>query len=463
VEKRVQILACILIDIVSINAAWAAYYHIRVNQSLLGVGGTPDFLIPMFVVYMYWVVLFLFSGLYRPLYASSRLDEQTRIFKAAGLGCLVLFFVIFVDDAGNAVGISSRLLIAIYWGIFLLATGSGRLLIRSVQKHLLLRGIGRRRTIIVGSRSKALELFDGVKRYPSLGYEVVGFVGLQKWKTPLLRNSKQLGTVDRLSEIIRSENAAEVLIALESSDHGRLVDIIARCNSSSVSLKIMPDLYDIISGQARTNQIYGFPLIEISPQLMPPWEEAAKRALDIVVSGLVLLIGFPVFGLIALAIKIDSPGGVLYRQERVGKDGKHFNIIKFRSMRQDAERNGAQWAQKRDPRVTNLGRWLRQLHLDELPQVFNVLKGEMSLIGPRPERPVFVEKLSKEIPLYPRRLKVRPGVTGWAQVKHKYDETVEDVRKKVEYDLFYIENMSIKMDIKIMLYTAVHMIMGKGH
>lgn len=228
-------------------------------------------------------------------------------------------------------------------------------------------------------------------------------------------------------------------------------------------MKIVPDLYDIISGQARTNQIYGFPLIEISAQLMRPWEEAAKRMLDLSIASLILLLGLPLWILIAFAIRLESPGPALYKQERVGKDGVAFNILKFRSMRQDAEKTGPQWAHKRDPRVTRVGRVLRKLHLDEVPQMINILRGQMSLVGPRPERPVFVDQLTEEIPMYPRRLKVRPGITGWAQVKHKYDETIDDVRKKVEYDFYYIENMSLRMDFKILLNTVYHMLLWRGH
>ncbi|MGB6120782.1 MAG: sugar transferase, partial [Bacteroidota bacterium] len=222
-------------------------------------------------------------------------------------------------------------------------------------------------------------------------------------------------------------------------------------------------LYDIISGMAKTNQIYGFPLIEISPQLLKPWEEATKRFLDVAVSATVLVAGLPLWLLIALAIKLNSSGSVFYKQERVGKDGDRFRILKFRSMHQHAEREGPKWAHRRDPRVTRVGRVMRKLHLDEVPQMFNVLRGQMSLIGPRPERPVFVEQLSKEIPMYPRRLKVRPGITGWAQVKHKYDESIDDVKKKVQYDLFYIENISLRMDVKILFSTVYHMLLGKGH
>jgi exopolysaccharide biosynthesis polyprenyl glycosylphosphotransferase len=269
--------------------------------------------------------------------------------------------------------------------------------------------------------------------------------------------------MEDLARIIPKREIQDIVVALDSTDHDRLLDIVARCGDFNVGLKIVPDLYDIISGMAKTNQIYGFPLIEISPQLLKPWEEATKRFIDGAVSATVLVAGLPLWLIIALAIKVDSPGPVFYRQERVGKDGDRFRILKFRSMHRHAERGGPKWAHRRDPRVTRVGKVLRKLHLDEVPQMLNVLRGHMSLIGPRPERPVFVEQLSKEIPMYPRRLKVRPGITGWAQVKHKYDESIDDVRKKVQYDLFYIENISLRMDLKILFRTVSHMLLGKGH
>ena len=229
-------------------------------------------------------------------------------------------------------------------------------------------------------------------------------------------------------------------------------------------MKIVPDLYEILSGQARTSQIYGIPLIDIMPQLMPEWEKKLKRIFDIIISLLILIITSPVLIITAIAIKIDSTGKVFFRQERCGINGSIFKILKFRSMRKDAEKHtGPVWSQKDDPRITKVGKFIRRVRIDEIPQMINVLKGEMSIVGPRPERPYFVEKLSEEIPYYKRRLKVRPGITGWAQVKHKYDETIEDVKVKLRYDLFYIENMSLRMDFKILLRTVFVVLLGKGH
>ena len=352
-----------------------------------------------------------------------------------------------------------------YWTLVTGFVGTGRFLQHTFQRRLLEAGIGLHNTLIVGWSEKAIRLFENVQHYPALGYKVVGFVSV----TNVPVENAYAGVpifprVEELTALIDRHDVKDLLIALDSTEHDRLLSVIGASNSHDVSIKIIPDLYDIISGQARTNQIYGFPLIEIMPELMQPWEHAVKRTIDIMVAAVVLLVGLPVWLLVALVIRLDSKGSVFYMQERVGKDEKHFRIVKFRSMYKDAETiSGPVWANKGDPRVTRAGKILRKLRIDEMPQLINVLDGDMSLVGPRPERPYFVEQLSREIPLYRRRLKVRPGITGWAQVKHKYDENIEDVRKKVEYDLYYIENMSLRMDFKILLNTIAVVVLGKGH
>jgi exopolysaccharide biosynthesis polyprenyl glycosylphosphotransferase len=465
--SRREIPVLLLTDAFSVSLAWAAYYVLRVQSGLALVTATPDFALPMAVVTGFWVTLFFLVGLYRPWYASSRFDELTHVFKTTLLGCLLLFFVIFMDDEGTTVGTSARLLMLLYWGIMLASVGAGRMILRSVQRRMLIAGIGAHPTVIVGSPARSRELYEQVALYPALGYRVAGYVRIDRpprgkaarWD----HGVKILGSIDDLPEILGRDAIREVLIALDSKDHNRLLEILTLCDGHPVGFKIVPDLYDIISGQARTNQIYGFPLIAISPQLMPPWEESAKRLIDVLASAITLVLGAPLWLAIAVVVKLESRGPVLYRQERVGRDGERFHIIKFRSMRVDAEKQGPQWAHKQDPRITRVGYWLRRLHLDEFPQLWNVLLGHMSLVGPRPERPVFVEQLAKEIPLYLRRLKVRPGITGWAQVKHKYDESIDDVKKKVQYDLFYIENMSLRMDFKIILSTMYHVLLGRGH
>jgi exopolysaccharide biosynthesis polyprenyl glycosylphosphotransferase len=462
VNERLRSLA---IDFVTVNLAWTVYYVTRVRAGLFPGSIEPDFLVPMFAVWVYWVVVFFLFGLYRPWYGKSRFDELATVFRATLFGVLLLFFMIFIDDQGGGGPVYTRLLILVYWLLMFGMVGGGRLLLHTLFRRLLLAGIGLRNTVIVGWEGKAHELVDRLLQYPALGHRIVGFVPVSAGTAGgSYRDIPVVGTVGSLPEVLDTLGVRDVLIALDSTDHDRLLSVIAACNGHDVAIKIIPDLYDIISGQARTNQIYGFPLIEISPQLMQPWERLVKRVIDIVVSFLVLAIGSPVWLLVALAIKLDSKGPVFYTQERVGRDEKRFKVIKFRSMREGAEvASGPVWANREDPRVTRVGKLLRRARIDEVPQFINVLDGDMSLVGPRPERPFFVDQLSKEIPLYKRRLKVRPGITGWAQVKHKYDESVEDVRKKVEYDLYYIENMSLRMDFKIFLNTIAVVLLGKGH
>ena len=400
----------------------------------------------------------------RTWFAASRFDELTVLIKTSFIGVIILFFLIFIDDLSYQQSSSQRYLIFIYWLIFVLFVGGGRIFIRSLQRYLLLKGIGRRNTIIIGYNEKAREVYEEIKHARALGLDIVGFLLLGNEEKQLVGNNKILGSIDQIQKIVNDNNVKEVIIALDKHEHEQMLDVIAKCDFNDLTIKIVPDLYEIISGQARTNQLYGIPLVEINPQLMPVWERKIKRLMDIIFSSIILVVTLPVSLIVALAIKLDSKGPVFYKQIRVGKDNKQFKIYKFRSMYQDAEKHtGPVWSSKDDPRITRVGKIIRKFRLDEIPQFINVLRGDMSLVGPRPERPYFVERLSNEIPLYKRRLKVKPGITGWAQVKHKYDESIEDVKKKLQYDLYYIENISLRMDLKILFRTIFVVLFGKGH
>jgi exopolysaccharide biosynthesis polyprenyl glycosylphosphotransferase len=419
----------------------------------------------MLVVYFYWLLIFTFVGMYRTWFASSRFDELSTLFKASFVGIFILFFIVFIDDYMHNVASSSRILIFIYWALFIFMVGSGRLAVRSFQRNLLIKGIGRRCALIIGFNTRAFETFDTVSAARGLGIDIEAFVAVKNENVGKEYKGKKVeGTINQLSELIEKYCAKEIIIALDRENNDVLIDVISKCEGKNLSLKIVPDLYEILSGQARTSQIYGMPLIDIMPELMPEWEKKIKRFMDIVISLIILIFNLPILLIAAIAIKLESKGPVLFKQERMGQNGKVFNILKYRSMVHNAEKlTGPVWSQKNDPRITKVGKFVRKVRIDEIPQMFNVLKGEMSLVGPRPERPFFVEKLSQEIPYYKRRLKVRPGITGWAQVKHKYDESVEDVKTKLRYDLFYIENMSIRMDLKILFRTVFVVLFGQGH
>ena len=464
-SKHTEKILVLLIDFLTINLALAVFFYIRIESGLFEFIIMPEALVPMAVLYLYWLLIFTFVGMYRTWFAASRFDELSTLFKSSFVGIFLLFTVIFIDDYLHNVQSSNRILIFIYWGMLLLFVGTGRLVIRGFQRRLLIKGIGRKCTIIIGYNPKAKEVHDQIADHPALGLDVIAYVAVNPENAgKFYKGTEVVGTIDDIESLVDKTNAREVIIALEKEDHELLVEVISKLEHKEVGLKIVPDLYEILSGQARTSQIYGMPLIDIMPELMPEWEKKLKRLIDVIASFIILIITLPVIIITAIAIKLESKGPVFFKQDRSGMDNTTFRIIKFRSMYKDAEKfTGPVWSSKDDPRVTRVGKIIRKVRIDELPQMTNVLKGEMSLVGPRPERPYFVKKLSEEIPYYKRRLKVRPGITGWAQVKHKYDESVEDVKIKLRYDLFYIENMSLRMDFKIIMRTIFVVLFGQGH
>ncbi len=463
--KKVETFLVLLVDFITINLAWVLFYQFRVETGWFSAIYRPEFLIPMLAVYFYWFIIFMFVGMYRSWFAASRFDEISTLFKASFVGIFVLFFLIFFDDASQNIPDANRFLILYYWGLFLLLVGSGRLVIRFIQREMLIKGFGRRGALIIGFNETANDVHDSIDQARALGLDISGYLAVHEENIGKeYKGVKVIDTYHNVREVIEKTKAKEIIIALKDHHEDVFIEVISKCDNINIGMKIVPNLYEIISGQARTTQIYGFPLIDIMPQLMPEWEKKAKRIMDILVSLIILVVTIPVTLVTSILIKLESDGPVLYKQKRSGQDGKEFDMYKFRSMRNDAEKaSGPVWSQKDDPRITKVGKFIRKVRIDEIPQMINVLKGEMSLVGPRPERPFFVEKLSQEIPFYKKRLKVKPGVTGWAQVKHKYDESIEDVKTKLKYDLFYIENMSLRMDMKILFRTIFVVLFGKGH
>jgi exopolysaccharide biosynthesis polyprenyl glycosylphosphotransferase len=446
-----------LSDLIFINLAWVLYYYLRVETGWISYANPPSFLIPMIAVYFYWLIVFSFAGLYQHWFVRSRFDEFSSVFKAVSVGTFILFFLIYIDDVRSNAPIISRYIILLYWILMIVCVGFGRIIIRSVQRSLLQKGIGLRNTLIIGNGKKAKELGELVEKFPQLGYKVNGYVSVNG-----LEEINTLGNIESIPMLIDKENISEILIALEPGEKEKLIDVIKYSSGKKVNLKILPDMYEIVSGMAKTNQIYGVPLIEVMPDIMSPAAKLTKRLMDVVISLLTLIILFPFLVIVSLLIKLTSKGPVLYKQVRIGKGGREFVMIKFRSMIENAEEYGPSWSGESDPRITPFGRILRKTYLDEFPQLVNVLKNEMSLIGPRPERPYFVEQLKNEIPYYYKRLSIKPGITGWAQIKHKYDSSLEDVKTKIQYDFYYIENMSLKLDFKILINTIIVVLLMKG-
>ena len=401
-----------------------------------------------------WISLFALSNLYDTRATLSRFEEILRIVPT------VYFTLIFIitGQVMNLYLLPFELKQILVYGFIL--SGFlilGRILIHTIQKLLLKQNIGLKKAVILGVNRRGIDVYDKLQTSYHHGLAIAGFV--QANDDPDIskhsgHNIDILGSEQTINQIITKNQIDDVIIALDKPSPERIMDTIMNVNGHPVSMKILPDMYEVVTGLARTNQLVGVPLIDVNLNLDTLYSKHLKRIIDIFIATISLISIFPFWILIALGIKIDSKGPILYKQERIGMDGEKFLINKFRTMVLNAEDDtGPVWSGKDDSRITSFGSFLRRFHLDETPQLINIIFGDMASIGPRPERPYFIERLEKKYPFYKRRLKIRPGVSGWAQIKQPYDEKYEDVHQKLKYDFFYIENLSFRLDLKILLGT----------
>lgn len=412
----------------------------------------------MLLFVVFWLALFVLAGLYDIPWDVSRVDYGLLILKTVAIGTGFLFLVTL--DVSN-ITIEGRITTLMYGATIAFFVILVRMFIVGFERKHEILGFRKRNTLLVGTTELAGELVKEIEERPGLRYKVIGVVDKSASSGEFM-NYPVLGTPEVIPDLVKKNNVEEILIATGYDSREEILNIIARCNGMVPAVKLVPESTDVLSG-FKTEEVVGHPLIRLYPTNLNTWQRLAKRWIDVIVAFLVLVPLLPLWLIIAIAIKLDSPGPVFFTQERVGMKGRLFNLIKFRSMILDAEREtGPVWASAGDKRVTRVGKILRKVRLDEIPQFINVLKGEMSLVGPRPERPFFVEQLKDEVLFYTRRLLVRPGITGWAQVKHRYDASLDDVRQKIKYDLYYLENMSLTLDLKIILRTIVVALSGKG-
>jgi exopolysaccharide biosynthesis polyprenyl glycosylphosphotransferase len=447
-------------DIASITIANIIHYFFRFESGIFETNARFDivsFVLVNTILVLFWLSAFFFGGLYRNWYIRSPFDELFTLLKVTFIGNIFVFFVVFFDSNSQ----SPRLLFLIYFLFLSFLSITGRQIIRLLQKKLRMNRVISLQTLLIGNKDTIIEMFNKTEKSPAWGYKSTGFIALDNTKE--IKDLSNLGNIENLETILKENKFSEIFITTDTSNHSLLMKIVYVASESNVSVKILPDLYDIFTGQVRTLPLYGIPLIDISYQLLKPWQEVMKRFIDLVFSAFVLIAGFPFWVLIAIILKLDSPGPAIYKQERVGKDGKSFIIYKFRTMRTDSEKNGPSWTSVKDSRVTKFGYFLRKSHLDEIPQFWNILIGDMSIVGPRPEMKFFVEKFSAQLPYYRRRLVVRPGLTGWWQVNYKpYVESIEEIENRLKDDFYYIENMSIRLDIEIIIRTVFVVLKGHG-
>jgi exopolysaccharide biosynthesis polyprenyl glycosylphosphotransferase len=396
-------------------------------------------------------MVFFFYRLYHRQRATSHIDEFYAIFGAASVGtitAIAFISLIYKNELDYP-----RLMMVYAWVLTILLVWFGRIIHTRFQWSLQARGFNEARLIIVGAGEVGRMILQKIRQSPGLGYTVVGFVDDRNPPSSVL-GVDVLGGTDDLPRLIEAYQVDEVIIAMPEASHQEILSIIARCEREKVSIKVFPDVFQIMASEVSIGDLNGLPLLTVRDIALQGWRLAVKRAVDIMGSALALIVFAPTMMLVAILVKLDSPGPVFYIQERMGLNARSFPMLKFRSMRPDAEsKTGPVWATEDDPRRTRIGSFIRRFSIDELPQFINVFVGDMSLVGPRPERPVFVNHFKKSIPRYMDRHKEKAGMTGWAQVNGLRGDT--SIIERTKYDLWYIENWSLLLDFKILLRTFV--------
>jgi len=444
-------ISLVIIDALMAALAFFLGYQLRLRSDYENIQPFAAYWGMMIVHIVSTLVVFFFYRLYHRQRSLSYVDQFYAIFGAASVGTIIAiaFISFFFKNQLDY----PRLMMVYVWILTILLTSIGRAVQSRLQLTLQGRGWGEQRVLIVGTGDVGRIVMQKIRRSPELGYRVVGFVD-DDIKVKAVQGSPVLGTSDDIPELIEAEQVNEVIIAMPDASHQEILKVVSKCDQGRVSIKVFPDVFQIMASEVSIGDLGGLPLLTVRDTAMRGWQLTVKRLLDVAGSAVGLVILSPIMMVLAVLIKLESEGPVFFTQERMGLDGKRFMMLKFRSMRTDAESyTGPVWATANDSRRTRLGSVIRRFSIDEFPQLINVLVGDMSLVGPRPERPVFVEQFKQTIPRYMDRHREKAGITGWAQINGLRGDT--SIIERTKYDLWYIENWSLALDFRIMARTLI--------
>jgi exopolysaccharide biosynthesis polyprenyl glycosylphosphotransferase len=446
----------VLSDAIAIEAAFLLSYGLRFDTPVflwLGFHGeTPppfhNYFLTSIVVIAVWLLLFQSRQMYRTRRNVILSDDLLTIVRVVSFGMLLLMGAAFMYRDFSY----SRSFVGVLWGLSIALLFIGRTLIHVGERSLYRRGIHLQRAIILGTAPPAADIFRRLHLHASFGFRVVGYFAAGPAGEASAVGAPWLGVLDAAPAFIRTQGIERVFIAMPPGEKSDLMNLVHACEGINVEFMMVPDLLDQVTSRVRVNELEGIPFLTLKSIPLTTWGRIAKRTFDIAVSAVLMALLLPLAAVIALLVKGTSSGPVFFRQQRVGMDGRTFTMYKFRSMRIDAEQqSGPVWTKEHDPRRTGIGVFLRKTSIDELPQLFNVLRGDMSLVGPRPERPYFVDQFKSLVPQYLDRHRVKAGMTGWAQVNGLRGDT--SLEERIKYDLYYIENWSMVFDVKILLMT----------